>query len=85
MWDPAPRIPRGQEEPGDLVFFNAGTGTGPDHAGHVGLVIGNGKMVVANCSTCGLVAISSCSGNPTLVGFVRPLDDASFLVQDRIG
>jgi peptidoglycan DL-endopeptidase CwlO len=80
MWDlAAPHIQEGQEEPGDLVFFNTGPGSSPDHPGHVGLVIGRGQMVVANCSTCGPVATSSYAGNPTLVGFVRPLGDASLV------
>jgi cell wall-associated NlpC family hydrolase len=81
MWDLAPHIPEGQERPGDLVFFNTGPDTGPNHPGHVGLVISKGQMIVANCTTCGPVATSSYVGNPTLVGFVRPLDDPSLLRQ----
>jgi cell wall-associated NlpC family hydrolase len=81
MWDLAPHIQQGQEQPGDLVFFNTGPGTGPGHPGHVGLVIGKGQMVVANCTTCGPVATSSYLSNPTLVGFVRPLDDPALLRQ----
>ncbi|HEX7354531.1 MAG TPA: NlpC/P60 family protein [Mycobacteriales bacterium] len=33
-------VPRSQLEPGDLVFFNGG--------GHVGIYVGNGKMIDAN-------------------------------------
>ncbi|MBA9003792.1 bifunctional lytic transglycosylase/C40 family peptidase [Thermomonospora cellulosilytica] len=54
-WDQWPfgvKIPKGREQPGDLVFFNSGPGTSWSRPGHVGLVIGNGKMVVARCSTC---------------------------------
>lgn len=75
MWPLQPHIPAGHEQPGDLVFFNTGPGTAPDHPGHVGLVIGGGKMVVASCTTCGPIAIVSYRGNPSLVGFVRPLAD----------
>lgn len=34
-------------------------------------------MVVANCATCGPIAIASYTANPTIVGFVRPLADPS--------
>jgi cell wall-associated NlpC family hydrolase len=71
MWPLQPHIPEGQEQPGDLVFFNTGPGTAPNHPGHVGLVIGGGKMVVASSS----VTTMSYRNNPTLVGFVRPLAD----------
>jgi hypothetical protein len=46
------RVPKGKEQPGDLVFFNSGPNTGPGRPGHVGMVIGKGKMIVASCSTC---------------------------------
>ena len=52
QWPFGVRVPKGQEQPGDLVFFNSGPGTGPDRPGHVGMVIGGGKMIVARCSTC---------------------------------
>jgi len=40
------RIPASQAEPGDLVFFAGSDGT-PTSPGHVGLVIGGGKMIEA--------------------------------------
>ncbi|MBO2446863.1 bifunctional lytic transglycosylase/C40 family peptidase [Actinomadura barringtoniae] len=46
------RVPKGQEQPGDLVFFNSGPGTSADHPGHVGMVIGKNKMIVARCTLC---------------------------------
>ncbi|GAA4147208.1 bifunctional lytic transglycosylase/C40 family peptidase [Actinomadura keratinilytica] len=52
QWPFGVRIPKGKEQPGDLVFFNSGPGTSPNNPGHVGMVIGNGKMIVASCSTC---------------------------------
>jgi len=75
MWPLQPHILQGQEQPGDLVFFNTGPGTAPNHPGHVGLVIGGDKMVVANCATCGPITTMSYRNDPTLVGFVRPLAD----------
>ncbi|GLZ09993.1 hydrolase Nlp/P60 [Actinomadura sp. NBRC 104425] len=52
QWPFGVRIAKGKEQPGDLVFFNSGPGTSPNNPGHVGMVIGNGKMIVASCSTC---------------------------------
>ncbi|WP_018655782.1 C40 family peptidase [Actinomadura flavalba] len=52
QWPFGVKIPKGEEQPGDLVFFNTGPGTSLNNPGHVGMVIGNGKMVVASCSTC---------------------------------
>jgi len=73
MWPLQPHIPQGQEQPGDLVFFNTGPGTAPSHPGHVGLVIGGGQMVIANCTTCGPITTMTYQNTPALVGFVRPL------------
>ncbi|MEO3827361.1 NlpC/P60 family protein [Actinomadura sp. B10D3] len=52
QWPFGARIPKGSEQPGDLVFFNSGPGTSSSSPGHVGLVIAPGKMVAARCSTC---------------------------------
>ncbi|QFY12931.1 NlpC/P60 family protein [Nonomuraea phyllanthi] len=43
QWRHGPPIPPGQEQPGDLAFFNPQ----PDGPGHVGIVIGNGQMIHA--------------------------------------
>ncbi|GAA2856255.1 C40 family peptidase [Nonomuraea rubra] len=43
QWRHGPPIPAGQEQPGDLAFFNMQA----DGPGHVGLVIGNGQMIHA--------------------------------------
>jgi cell wall-associated NlpC family hydrolase len=75
MWDLPSHVPKRDAEPGDIVFFNTGPGTAPDHPGHAGLVIGSGQMVVANCATCGPITTASYAGNAALVGFVRPLAD----------
>jgi cell wall-associated NlpC family hydrolase len=81
MWDLTPHIPEDQAEPGDIVFFNTGPGTAPDHPGHAGLVIGHGQMVVASCTTCGPISTASYLSNPAVVGFVRPLADPALTRQ----
>ncbi|TDB81855.1 hypothetical protein E1264_32135 [Actinomadura sp. KC216] len=52
QWPFGVKIPKGKEQPGDLVFFDSGPGTSANNPGHVGMVIGEGKMIVASCSTC---------------------------------
>jgi cell wall-associated NlpC family hydrolase len=52
QWPFGVKVPKGTEVPGDLVFFNSGPGTSWDAPGHVGMVIGKGKMIAARCSTC---------------------------------
>jgi cell wall-associated NlpC family hydrolase len=81
MWDLAPHVPEQDAEPGDIVFFNMGPGTAPDHPGHAGLVIGNGQMVIANCTNCGTIRTASYASYPALVGFVRPLADPAITAQ----
>jgi len=60
------RVPKGQQEPGDLVFF--GVMPNPHH---VGLVIGKGKMIEAP-HTGAVVRVASYK-RPDLVAFTRPL------------
>jgi peptidoglycan DL-endopeptidase CwlO len=76
QWATEQRVPASEVEPGDLVFFAGadGTSTSP---GHVGLVIGNGKMIEAyatgypiRVSTYGMP--SSAPGDQDPVGFTRP-------------
>jgi cell wall-associated NlpC family hydrolase len=76
QWATEPQVPASQVEPGDLVFFAGSDGT-PTSPGHVGLVIGNGKMIEAyatgfpiRVSTYGVP--SSAPGDQTVVGFTRP-------------
>ncbi|WP_433333865.1 NlpC/P60 family protein [Spirillospora sp. CA-294931] len=52
QWPFGVKIRKGTERPGDLVFFNSGPGTSANAPGHVGMVIGDNKMIVASCSTC---------------------------------
>ena len=46
QWQFGTRIPEPAAEPGDLVFFAGGDET-PQAPGHVGIVIGDGKMIEA--------------------------------------
>lgn len=74
QWPFGVRVQPGEEQPGDLVFFNTGPGTAPDRPGHVGLVVSKGKMVEARCTLCGPIKVTSYEGRPALVGFTRPLE-----------
>ena len=76
QWTWGPQVPANQVEPGDLVFFAGSDGT-PTNPGHVGLVIGGGKMIEAyatgfpiRISTYGTP--SSAGGLTQVVGFTRP-------------
>ncbi|SEG26616.1 Transglycosylase SLT domain-containing protein [Thermomonospora echinospora] len=70
QWKTLPHVPAGQEHPGDLVFFRGSGGTSGS-PGHVGLVIGRGRMVEA--PRTGLkVRISSIRNRSDLVGYARP-------------
>lgn len=73
QWPFGVRIPKGKEQPGDLVFFNSGPGTGPNRPGHVGMVIGNGKMIVASCATCVPNIGVKIYKRPDWIGVTRPL------------
>ncbi|SEN78881.1 C40 family peptidase [Nonomuraea pusilla] len=66
QWRWGPPIPKGQEQPGDLAFFRMEA----DGPGHVGLVIGGGKMIHApNRRT--VVKIDAYQRGD-LIGFTRP-------------
>jgi peptidoglycan DL-endopeptidase CwlO len=77
QWAAGPRVPPGQEQPGDLVFFAGPDGT-PQAPGHVGIAIGSGEMIEAyatgfpiRVSTYGQP--SSPPGDQVVVGFTRPM------------
>lgn len=74
QWPYGVRVPGGKEQPGDLVFFNSGPGTSANNPGHVGMVIGDGKMIVASCSSCvPPIGVKQYKGRSDVVGFTRPL------------
>jgi peptidoglycan DL-endopeptidase CwlO len=69
QWATETRIPASQVQPGDLVFFAGADGT-PTSPGHVGLVIGNGKMIEAY-ATGYPIRVSSYT-NRGAIGFTEP-------------
>jgi hypothetical protein len=73
QWPFGVNVPKGQEQPGDLVFFVGSDGTWA-HPGHVGMVIDPAQhlMVEAACTACGPIRISHYERSD-LVGFTRPL------------
>ncbi|GAB3669066.1 hypothetical protein GCM10027589_36090 [Actinocorallia lasiicapitis] len=81
QWPFGAKVPDGQEQPGDLVFFNSGPNTGPGRPGHVGLVIGKNKMVVARCARCRPAIGVFPYRISTLVGFTRPLINPTVVAQ----
>jgi cell wall-associated NlpC family hydrolase len=69
QWTWGPKIPASEVEPGDLVFFAGSDGT-VQSPGHVGLVIGGGKMIEA-FATGFPIRIAPYTGRDP-VGFTRP-------------
>jgi len=69
QWASEQRVPASQVQPGDLVFFagSDGTITSP---GHVGLVIGNGKMIEAYATGFPIRVASYL--NRGAIGFTQP-------------
>ncbi|NRQ34910.1 hydrolase [Nonomuraea sp. NN258] len=81
QWPFGVKVLAGQEQPGDLVFFNAGPGTSADNPGHVGLVVSKGKMLEARCRLCGPIKVTSYQARDKIVGFTRPLQHPDVLDQ----
>ncbi len=73
QWATEVKVPASQVEPGDLVFFAGSDGTVTD-PGHVGLVIGNGKMIEAYAT--GFPIRLSSYLNRGAIGFTRPAANA---------
>ncbi len=69
QWATEQQVPASQVQPGDLVFFagSDGTVTSP---GHVGLVIGNGKMIEAYATGFPIRVASYL--NRGAIGFTQP-------------
>jgi cell wall-associated NlpC family hydrolase len=74
QWATETRIPASQAEPGDLVFFAGADGTQTD-PGHVGLVIGDGKMIEAYATGFPIRVATYTDRDP--VGFTRPWANAN--------
>jgi len=69
QWVTETRVPASQVQPGDLVFFAGADGT-VTSPGHVGLVIGNGKMIEAY-ATGFPIRVASYLGRGA-IGFTQP-------------
>ena len=69
QWATERRIRASQVQPGDLVFFAGADGTRAS-PGHVGLVIGNGRMIEAYATGFPIRVASYTNRDP--VGFTRP-------------
>jgi cell wall-associated NlpC family hydrolase len=69
QWAGEVRVPASQVQPGDLVFFAGADGT-VTNPGHVGMVIGNGKMIEAYAT--GFPIRVSSYQNQGAIGFTRP-------------
>jgi hypothetical protein len=69
QWASETRVPASQVQPGDLVFFAGADGTVTD-PGHVGLVIGGGKMIEAYAT--GFPIRVSSYANRGAIGFTEP-------------
>ncbi|MEU6742390.1 bifunctional lytic transglycosylase/C40 family peptidase [Streptosporangium sandarakinum] len=84
QWPFGMRIEAGEEQPGDLVFFNAGPGTSANNPGHVGMVVSPGKMVEARCTLCGPIKVTTYRDRTSIVGYTRPLQNPQVLEQLRL-
>jgi cell wall-associated NlpC family hydrolase len=73
QWAGEVRVPASQVQPGDLVFFAGADGT-VTNPGHVGLVIGDGKMIEAYAT--GFPIRMSSYQNRGGIGFTRPAANA---------
>ncbi|QRN78901.1 MAG: bifunctional lytic transglycosylase/C40 family peptidase [Nocardiopsis sp. BM-2018] len=76
QWSFGPEIPQGEEQPGDLVFFDVTRAGEPPGPGHMGMVIGDGLMVEAWCTNCGPIAVREYDdpNRADIVWFTRPLE-----------
>jgi len=74
QWATEQRVPASQVQPGDLVFFAGADGT-VTSPGHVGLVIGNGKMIEAY-ATGFPIRVSSYASSGA-IGFTQPWASAN--------
>ncbi|MDH2428872.1 bifunctional lytic transglycosylase/C40 family peptidase [Sphaerisporangium sp. TRM90804] len=86
QWPFGVKISKGDEQAGDLVFFNSGPGTSANNPGHVGMVVSPGKMIEARCTLCGPIKVTTYRDRPNIVGYTRPLENRTVVDQlKRIG
>ena len=81
QWATETHVSASQVQPGDLVFFAGADGTVTD-PGHVGLVIGNGKMIEAYATGFPIRIASygtatSPGGDQNPIGFTQPWSNTS--------
>jgi cell wall-associated NlpC family hydrolase len=81
QWPFGIKVEKGREQPGDLVFFSSGPNNAPGRPGHVGMVIGKNKMIVARCSLCRPAIGVFPYMTPKMVGFTRPLMNPAVIKQ----
>ncbi|WP_216630879.1 C40 family peptidase [Nocardiopsis coralli] len=76
QWEFGPEIDEGEEQPGDLVFFDVQREGEPPGPGHLGMVVGDGLMVEAWCTNCGPIAVREYDdpNRADIMGFTRPLE-----------
>ena len=76
QWNFGPRVDQGEEQPGDLVFFDVQRAGEPPGPGHLGMVVGDGLMVEAWCTNCGPIAVREYDdpNRADIMGFTRPLE-----------
>ncbi len=82
QWATEVRVPASQAQPGDLVFFAGADGT-PTSPGHVGLVIGGGKMIEAYATGFPIRVATYANRDP--IGFTRPWANANVTVTSLTG
>ncbi|GIH27898.1 hypothetical protein Aph01nite_62080 [Acrocarpospora phusangensis] len=81
QWPFGEKIDAGDEQAGDLVFFNSGPGTSVNNPGHVGMVVSPGKMIEARCTLCGPIKVTTYKDRSGIVGYTRPLANADVMEQ----
>ncbi|GAA0987725.1 NlpC/P60 family protein [Acrocarpospora macrocephala] len=81
QWPFGEKVDAGEEQAGDLVFFNAGPGTSVTNPGHVGMIVSPGKMIEARCTLCGPIKITTYKDRIGIVGYTRPLQNPDVLEQ----
>lgn len=72
QWATETKVPAGQEEPGDLVFFAGSDGTDTD-PGHVGIVVDPATQTMVEAYATGFPIREASYHGRDAIGFTRPL------------